>query len=129
MARDRIIQGGCSKRRPDGLIDCETHTVIIEIDEDQHRSYEEQCENKRIMEIFRDLGSRPLIVIRLNPDGYTCDGERFGGAFTRTKVDNHLKVNDAIFVHRLERLLKEVASAITHVPIREISIVELFFPS
>lgn len=127
VTRDRIIQGGCSKRRPDGLIDCGTHTVIIEIDEDQHRSYDDQCENKRIMEIFRDLGSRPLTVIRLNPDGYTCNGEHFEGAFTRTNVDQHLKVNNSIFVHRLERLLKEVASAITCIPIREISIVELFF--
>ena len=30
---DKKVEGGCSRRRPDGLIDCLTHSVIIEIDE------------------------------------------------------------------------------------------------
>lgn len=128
MVRDRVIQGGCSRRRPDGLIDCETHAVIIEIDEDQHRTYDDQCENKRIMEIFLDLRSRPLIVIRLNPDSYVSRGIRFPGAFTLTKADKHLKVNEAVFAHRLERLLKEIDYATTCTPNREVSIIELFFP-
>ena len=28
------------------------------------------CENKRIMEISRDLGHRPTVFIRFNPDEY-----------------------------------------------------------
>lgn len=44
----------CSKRRPDILIDLETHLIIIEVDENQHKGY--SCENKRIMEISQDLG-------------------------------------------------------------------------
>lgn len=68
---DRRIRDDCcqtSFRRPDVLIDMGTHSIIIEIDENQHEEY--TCENKRIMEIFQDLGMRPLVVIRFNPDDY-----------------------------------------------------------
>ena len=34
----------------------------VEIDENQHTNY--SCENKRTMEIFNDLGRRPLVMIR-----------------------------------------------------------------
>jgi hypothetical protein len=66
---DRKVEGGCSLRRPDVLIDCELYSIVIECDENQHRNYE--CENKRTMQLFEDLGSRPLIMIRFNPDSYT----------------------------------------------------------
>jgi len=67
---DRKIEDGCSKRRPDLLLDLGYHIIIIEIDETQHKNYDEICENKRIMEISQDLGHRPIIFIRFNPDSY-----------------------------------------------------------
>ena len=97
---DKKIEGGCSKRRPDLLLDVafdnnsiknnnsieleekvsllETNTqvIIIEIDEDQHEHYNSLCENKRLMEISRDLNHRPLIVIKFNPDEYKKDGKK-----------------------------------------------------
>lgn len=71
FAHDRIVAGGCSRRRPDLYLDCGTHHLVVEIDENQHDVYDCSCENRRIMEIFQDLGmSMPLVVIRFNPDGY-----------------------------------------------------------
>ena len=67
---DKQIDGGCSRRRPDIFIDKLTHSVIVEIDENQHESYDCTCENRRLMELFEDLGRRPLVMIRFNPDGY-----------------------------------------------------------
>jgi hypothetical protein len=67
---DKIIQGGCSKRRPDLLLDLGYQIIIIEIDENQHIDYDCSCENKRIMELSQDLGHRPIIFIRFNPDDY-----------------------------------------------------------
>ena len=32
--------------------------------------FECTCENKRIMQISKDLGHRPVVFIRFNPDGY-----------------------------------------------------------
>jgi len=67
---DKIINGGCSKRRPDLLLDLGYQIVIIEVDENQHTDYDCSCENKRIMELSQDLGHRPLVFIRFNPDDY-----------------------------------------------------------
>jgi hypothetical protein len=67
---DKRVQEGCSKRRPDLLLDLGYQIIIVEIDENQHNNYECSCENKRIMELSKDLGHRPIILIRFNPDKY-----------------------------------------------------------
>ena len=67
---DKVIRDGCSKRRPDLILDLGYQVIIIEIDEDQHKDYECSCENKRIMEMSQDVGHRPIIFLRFNPDGY-----------------------------------------------------------
>ena len=66
---DKIVDGGCSKKRPDIFLDLLTHSIIIEIDENQHRSYD-NCELKRINLLFEDLGDRHIVFIRFNPDDY-----------------------------------------------------------
>jgi len=67
---DKKVQGGCSKRRPDLFLDLGFQIIIIEIDENQHMNYDCSCENKRLMEISKDVGHRPIIFIRFNPDDY-----------------------------------------------------------
>ena len=67
---DKIISGGCSKRRPDLILDLGYQVIIVEIDENQHIDYDCSCENKRIMELSQDLGHRPIVFIRFNPDDY-----------------------------------------------------------
>jgi hypothetical protein len=67
---DKKVEDGCSKRRPDLLLDLGYQIIIVEIDETQHRDYDCSCENKRIMEISKDLGHRPIIFLRFNPDQY-----------------------------------------------------------
>ena len=73
---DKIIQNGCSKRRPDLLLDLGYQIIIVEIDENQHIDYDCSCENKRIMELSQDLGHRHIIFIRFNPDNYDNKGNR-----------------------------------------------------
>jgi hypothetical protein len=69
-ALDKIVNGGCSRRRPDMLLDLGYQVLIIEVDENKHTDYECNCENKRIMELSQDMGHRPIVFIRFNPDGY-----------------------------------------------------------
>ena len=71
---DKIVNGGCSKRRPDLLLDLFYQIIIIEVDENQHIDYDCSCQNKRIMELSQDLGHRPIVFIRFNPDDYKKDG-------------------------------------------------------
>ena len=73
---DKKISDGCSKRRPDLLLDLGYQIIIIEIDENQHIGYDCSCENKRIMELSQDVGYRPIVFIRFNPDEYEKNGEK-----------------------------------------------------
>ena len=67
---DKPINDGCSRKRPDLLIDLGYQVIICEIDENQHIRYDCSCENKRIMELSQDVLHRPIIFIRFNPDQY-----------------------------------------------------------
>ena len=82
---DKIISGGCSKRRPDLLLDLGEQIVIIEVDENQHTDYDCSCENKRIMELSQDLGHRPIVFIRFNPDDYEKDGTNITSCWGQNK--------------------------------------------
>jgi hypothetical protein len=67
---DKKINDGCSRRRPDLLLDLGYQIIIVEIDENQHIDYDCSCENKRMMELSQDVNHRPIIFIRFNPDDY-----------------------------------------------------------
>ena len=67
---DKKVRDGCSRRRPDLLLDLGYQIIIVEIDENQHIDYDCSCENKRIMELSQDVGHRPIVFIRFNPDDY-----------------------------------------------------------
>lgn len=105
---DSVISGGCSKRRPDGLIEFELFSVIIEVDENCHRNYEDICENKRLMEIYQDLNFRPLRVIRFNPDSYTsADNKKHNSIFSIDKESKKLKVKSKKELDRRVQILLE----------------------
>lgn len=72
---DKTIQGGCSKRRPDLFLELDQQCIIVEIDENQHVEYDCTCENKRLMEISQDVGHKPIVFIRFNPDEYLDNGK------------------------------------------------------
>jgi len=64
---NKMLQG-CSLKRPDIYFELPLHCVIVEIDENQHKSYEDICECARINEIVYGIGGLPVIIIRYNPD-------------------------------------------------------------
>jgi hypothetical protein len=72
---DEIIAGGCYKYRPDFLYDATTHHVVVEVDEDQHDSYNPECERVRMISILEAVGTR-CIFIRYNPDAFHIDGKK-----------------------------------------------------
>lgn len=69
-AHDKIVEMGCSKYRPDFIIDCGTTKIVLEVDENQHSSYPCECEQIRMIQIFQDFGGSRLLFIRYNPDAY-----------------------------------------------------------
>jgi hypothetical protein len=75
MLRDGVDAACASRRRPDIYFPLRgrSHCVIVEVDENQHRGYNELCECARLNEIVNALnagehGVRSVVVIRFNPD-------------------------------------------------------------
>jgi len=81
---DKRLQDGCSKRRPDLVADLGYQVIIIEVDENQHINYDCSCQNKRTMELSQDVGHRPIVFIRFNPDDYE-NGKKITSCWSRDK--------------------------------------------
>ncbi len=125
---DRRVADGCSQRRPDLLCDMGTHVVVIEIDEDQHASYDTTCENKRLMEISRDLCHRPLVFIRFNPDGYqNASGAQQPGCW-RVNGFGACSISDAAqWTQRTEHLLEVVRKWLDTPTDKTLTVESLYF--
>lgn len=126
---DKRIEGGCSRYRPDIFLDCLTHSLIIEVDENQHESYEQICENKRLMTLFEDLGRRPLVMIRFNPDEYiTKEGSTVRSSFVyKNKCGLPSVRNVREWQNRLKVLQEVIDCYLEMVPTREITVKHLFY--
>ena len=129
ISHDKTIDGGCSKRRPDVLIERYTHVVIIECDEEQHKSYDTTCETQRINDIYTDLGDRSIVLIRFNPDSYidsnkqkhsTCFNyhKRFGVPYI---------VDQTKWEDRLNTLKSRIEHHINNIPNDLVTIEHLFY--
>jgi hypothetical protein len=70
-SHDTIIDHGVwGKERPDFVIHCGTHILILEVDEDQHKSYKREREMLRMKKISHFFGGLPVFWIRYNPDSF-----------------------------------------------------------
>lgn len=127
---DKRVLDGCSERRPDDIADLGTHLLIVETDENQHDKYECACENRRIMEISRDVGHRPIVFIRFNPDKYidgsgnktpSCWGLD-GRGMAVVKKDRR---DD--WENRLLCLKRQIQYWIDNIPEKTVEIIQLFY--
>lgn len=92
---DKRIEHGCSSRRPDFVIDCDTFLIFLECDENQHGSIPCDCEQVRMIQLHQDAGMDVLFV-RYNPDHYTDH--------TGTRV-NENKSRESVLIDTLQRLI------------------------
>jgi hypothetical protein len=126
---DKIINGGCSKKRPDLLLDLLYQIIIVEIDENQHIDYDCSCENKRIMELSQDLGHRPIIFIRFNPDDYEDNGKNITSCWGQNKngicVIKKIKIDE--WTNRLTILETQINYWIQNTTNKTVEIIQLFY--
>ena len=128
---DKKIDGGCSKRRPDILIDVGFQIIIVEIDENQHSDYDCSCENKRLMELSQDVGFRPIIFIRFNPDSYKINDKKITSCWYINKLGicqiNKKKTNE--WNDRLKNLKETIEYWIQqqHKIDKTIEIIQLYY--
>ena len=127
---DKIIKDGCSKRRPDLILDLTTHLIIVEVDENKHSSYDCSCENKRLMELSKDVGHRPFVFIRFNPDAYTnIEGIRISSCWKSNKLGimTISKTKEKEWSERIETLLGEISYWMENLSEKTVQIIELFY--
>ena len=110
----------CHLYRPDFVFDLGSHTIVVEIDENQHKTYDTSCDNKRLMSIFQGLGSRPMVMIRFNPDAHK--GAK--GCWTK---DGTLVSGGRPWAKRLGVLKTRIDHWLYQNPEREITFEHLFF--
>jgi hypothetical protein len=124
---DKTIRGGCSQKRPDAFIDMLVYSIIIEVDEGQHDRY--SCENKRMMELFQDLGQRPIVFIRFNPDKYiNSENETVESCFKYHKqMGVPVIKNKTLWNNRLQELKSKISYHIANIPDKEITIEYLYY--
>jgi len=128
---DRRIAGGCSRRRPDLLLDLGSHIIIVEVDENKHTQYDCTCEHRRLMELSLDLGHRPIIFIRFNPDGYTdvSSGVHVRSCWrqSRTGLMQVMPSKQAEWEERLSVLTQQISFWVEFGTDKTVEIVELFY--
>jgi len=127
---DKKIYDGCSKRRPDLLLDLGYQIIIVEVDENKHDSYDCSCENKRLMEISKDLNHRGIVFIRFNPDSYIDNtGKKIKSCWKLNKLGIlHIDKNKVIeWNERLLSLHTNIKYWIDNITDKTIEIIELYY--
>lgn len=125
---NKSIENGLYKYRPDILIELKTHAIIIEIDENQHRSSDYTMDNIRINQIFNDLNKTKCIFIRFNPDKYSLkNGSIFESCFKKNKFGIYEISDNIQWNYRLDKLKSTINYYIDNIPNENILNVYLFY--
>jgi hypothetical protein len=86
-SQDRMLNGGeCVRSRPDFVIFVGTHIVIVECDENAHRSYVKACELARMINLSQAAEGLGVIFIRYNPDSFTAADGKPGKATPQRRI-------------------------------------------
>lgn len=124
---DKRIQDGCSRRRPDLLLDLGDQVLIIEVDENKHADYECSCENKRVMELSQDVGHRPIVFIRFNPDSYVEEGQKIPSCWCLNDDGICILKDKPEWNRRLDALKHQMEYWIQERTSKTIEVVQLFY--
>ena len=127
---DKRVQDGCSRRRPDLLLDLGYQVVVVEIDENQHEKYDCSCENKRLMEISQDVGHRPIVFIRFNPDSYINRNNEMVNSCWKTNKSGIFIINkekNDEWKNRLNALSEQIEYWSTNKTEKTVEIVHLYY--
>ncbi len=128
MDCNKKIKDGTSLRRPDIIIYIENYSIIIEIDEHRHSSYECECQNRRIMEISQDLKFQNTIFIRFNPDSYlNLESKRIPSCWSYDSKGKIYIANKEDWNQRLSVLKNTIEYWLQNPPEKMIETIQLFY--
>lgn len=95
---DTMTQYGYDVFKHDYIIECNKYLIIIECDENQHKHYSEECEQARMIALFKSYKDKHLTFIRYNPNNYL---NQFGNIKKGFSIENN---------NRLINLIKSLKS-------------------
>ena len=126
---DKKIENGSSLRRPDASILFDNRMLIIEIDENQHRSYDCSCDNKRTMELSKDIKHMPMVLIRFNPDCYyNNDNVKIKSCWSHKKDTGSIYINNEHeWNERLISLKLQIDYWLSNTSTKTVEIIELYY--
>jgi hypothetical protein len=94
----------CGSFRPDFVFDLNTHFVVIECDEDQHKQYDEMCEIIRMYNIYQSLGL-PVHFLRYNPDKFKLNNVNIS-----VRKKERLNVLKHIFSEKIQKIPNNITA-------------------
>ncbi len=122
ITTDKIPENSCSKFRPDGVIDFKYFLIVLEIDEFQHKNYDEMCEKNRMIQLHQDYGGIPLVFIRFNPDNYKIklpNGEK------KVVKPSNSRLKELLYLIKRFEYLKDIYE--TSVPLSPLSVCYIYY--
>jgi hypothetical protein len=108
--------------------DLGTHILIIEVDEHRHIAY--GCEHTRMLQICEDVGGRPVIFIRFNPDKYTDENGKIITSCWAATQQGIMKIKDSKkdeWQSRLDLLKEKIQYWIDNSTEKSLEIEHLFY--
>jgi hypothetical protein len=126
---DKQIKYADSKYRPDICIYMNDYTIMIEIDERQHIHYDDEYENKRTIKMFNDLGCKPLIIIRFNPDHYKTSDKIVESCWYNIAGGSYVLRPDMLddWNSRLQKLNETLQYYLHNPPTKELEVIYLYY--
>ena len=119
---DPITRTHCSRSRVDFRLDFTYFQVIIEVDENQHKSYGETCELTRLPEVVNAGGGIPLVIFRINPDKY-----RQNGRLQNTPLHDRLVFMEERILMRSKKITRRIQKSTLRSKVLPILYVEYLF--
>lgn len=131
-AVNKRVIGGRSRFRPDMVSNVLNQVFMVEVDEKQHRNarYSSLSEDERVKDLTCDVGHRPTVIIRFNPDGYVDEnGEKIRSCFGFNEQGKMVvKTSKTVeWEQRLATLRDTVEYWMCHCTLNKIEVVNLFF--
>ena len=79
--------------RPDMYTIINNNILMIEVDENQHKNYDQILEEQRIDTIYKELNKKNMTIIRINPDSYIDSNKIFHNSIIEDNNEFNLRMN------------------------------------
>ena len=107
---------------PDMRLTLDDCVIYVEVDENQHRTYEKSKENNRIVKMTNNVYGKIIHIIRFNPDDYLAGDNYIPSCWKNNRI-----IDKNQWDLRLERLKNVIENCIVGNHSQSVNIIYLFY--